>query len=160
MKRLFIYVFLLSIAISIYSLDPTYKEEVICPIIGDYAISSGLGHRVDPIENSGGQIRFHRGVDFAAPEGTPVVAILSGVVIDHWLPPGYYNGIYYSGHEDFGGAIYIQDQNGITIYGHFSETFVKEGQYIKQGDLIGRVGSTGKSTGNHLHLERLVNFSF
>lgn len=102
-------------------------------------ISSTFGYRVHPIT---GQARFHQGTDIAAAEGTPVLAAYSGrVEIAGWL--GGYGYAVVIGHSD----------THETRYAHLSEVLVKPGQYVKQGTVIGLVGSTGFSTGPHLHFE-------
>ncbi|HLR45697.1 MAG TPA: M23 family metallopeptidase [Deinococcales bacterium] len=90
-----------------------------------------------------GTSSFHRGIDIAAPHGTPVVAARAGTVIHSgWSASGY------------GNLIRIRHQGGDeTWYGHFSTLLVSEGEYVEQGENIGLVGSTGLSTGPHLHLE-------
>ena len=129
-----------------------FAETPVFPIVGDYYVTSGLGFRVNPLE-TGGQTGFHRGVDYSAKEGSIVLSCFTGVVIEHWpAPDGYYKG-----HPDFGGMIMVQDSMGITIYAHLSATEVHEGDIVTAGQMIGKVGSTGKSTGPHLHLERIVN---
>jgi len=129
-----------------------FAETPIFPIVGDCHISSGLGFRTNPLE-TGGQIGFHRGVDYSANEGSLVLSCFTGVVIQHWpAPDGYYKG-----HPDFGGMIMVQDASGITIYAHLSATEVHEWDTVTAGQMIGKVGNTGKSTGSHLHLERIVN---
>jgi murein DD-endopeptidase MepM/ murein hydrolase activator NlpD len=86
---------------------------------------------------------MHSGRDLAAPEGTPVVAALSGRVVSSGDAGGY------------GLAIEIEHDNPRrhTLYGHLSELYVREGDRVRQGEVIGRVGSTGRSTGPHLHFE-------
>ena len=86
---------------------------------------------------------MHSGRDLAAPEGTPVVAALAGRVVSSGLAGGY------------GLAIEIEHDRPLrrTLYGHLSELYVKEGDSVRQGEVIGRVGSTGMSTGPHLHFE-------
>jgi murein DD-endopeptidase MepM/ murein hydrolase activator NlpD len=86
---------------------------------------------------------MHSGRDFAAPEGAPVVAALSGTVLSSGLAGGY------------GLAIELdhREPRRRTLYGHLSEFYVKAGQSVQQGEVIGRVGSTGLSTGPHLHFE-------
>lgn len=90
-----------------------------------------------------GTSSFHRGIDIAAPHGTPVVAARAGTVVEAgWSTRGY------------GNLIRIRHHGGDeTWYGHFSTLLVSEGQYVEQGQNIGLVGSTGISTGPHLHLE-------
>jgi murein DD-endopeptidase MepM/ murein hydrolase activator NlpD len=102
-------------------------------------ISSSFGYRTHPIT---GQVRFHQGTDIAAAEGTPVLAAYSGNV----EVAGWFGGL--------GLAVVISHgDRHETRYGHMSEVLVKPGQYVKQGTVIGLVGSTGFSTGPHLHFE-------
>jgi murein DD-endopeptidase MepM/ murein hydrolase activator NlpD len=102
-------------------------------------ISSSFGYRTHPIT---GQVRFHQGTDIAAAEGTPVLAAYSGNV----EVAGWFGGL--------GLAVVISHgERHETRYGHMSEVLVKPGQYVKQGTVIGLVGSTGFSTGPHLHFE-------
>ncbi len=104
------------------------------------AITSAFGWRVHPVM---GESRFHTGTDLGAPEGTPILAAFAGKVAVADFMGGY------------GLAVVLQHQNGTeeTLYAHMSEIFVKPGETVKQGDVIGRVGSTGLSTGPHLHFE-------
>ena len=110
------------------------------PLIGSAVVSSPFGWRLHPVM---GSWLMHAGRDLAAPEGTPVVAALSGRVMSSGLAGGY------------GLAVEIQHDGPRrrTLYGHLSELYVKEGQLVRQGEVIGRVGSTGLSTGPHLHFE-------
>ena len=110
------------------------------PVIGQAITSSGFGWRLHPIL---GNWLMHAGRDFAAPKGTPVVAALSGRVVSSGLAGGY------------GIAIELEHSapRRRTLYGHLSELYVKAGQTVLQGEVIGRVGSTGLSTGPHLHFE-------
>lgn len=110
------------------------------PVIGQAITSSGFGWRLHPIL---GDWLMHAGRDFAAPQGTPVVAALSGRVVSSGLAGGY------------GIAIELEHSapRRRTLYGHLSELYVKAGQTVLQGEVIGRVGSTGLSTGPHLHFE-------
>jgi len=102
-------------------------------------ISSSFGYRIHPIS---GVERFHQGTDIAAAEGTPVLAAFSGKVeISGWM-------------GGLGLAVIIShDSDRETRYGHLSLTFVQPGQWVEQGTVIGFVGSTGMSTGPHLHFE-------
>lgn len=104
------------------------------------AISSAFGWRVHPVT---GDARFHYGTDLAAPTGTPVLAAFSGRVETADYLRGY------------GLTIVLNHNNGReqTLYAHMSELFVRPGQTVEQGEVIGRVGSTGLSTGPHLHFE-------
>ncbi len=102
-------------------------------------VSSGYGMRFHPIS---GVQKPHLGVDFAAPTGTPVRTIGDGTVTFAGVQRG------------FGNVIYVQHRNNQeTVYGHLSRIDVRKGQNVNQGDFIGAVGSTGASTGPHLHLE-------
>jgi len=110
----------------------------IWPVMGP--LSSGFGSRHNPF--GGSSYEFHKGQDIAAPIGTPVIATADGVVVSACWHKGYGNGIY------------IDHGNGImTRFGHLSRIDVVEGQSIKRGQQIGLVGSTGRSTGPHLHYE-------
>lgn len=112
----------------------------IFPLAMPAPITSGFGWRVHPVS---GDRRFHSGTDLGAPMGTPVLAAADGkVALSDWL-----NG--------YGLAIILshQDDTRETLYGHLSEVFVKPGQWVEKGTVIGRVGSTGLSTGPHLHFE-------
>lgn len=103
------------------------------------AISSGFGNRVHPIL---GYSRFHAGVDFAASYGSTIRAADSGRVIF----AGWYGG--------YGQSVIIDHGNGLTtLYAHASRLFVREGQAVQQGQPVAAVGSTGLSTGPHLHFE-------
>lgn len=103
-------------------------------------ITSAFGWRIHPIA---GESRFHSGTDIGAPQGTPVLAVFEGKVEIADLMGGY------------GLAVVLRHNNDAekTLYGHLSEIFVKPGKTVKQGEVIGRVGSTGYSTGPHLHFE-------
>ncbi|MGC4375931.1 phage tail tape measure protein [Fictibacillus sp. Mic-4] len=91
---------------------------------------------------------FHWGVDYAAPAGTPIPALAGGnVIFSDYGQRG-------SGYGGYGNAVAIQGLNGlIYLYGHNSKNLVKKGQSVKPGDIIGLVGSTGDSTGPHVHFE-------
>lgn len=102
-------------------------------------MASGYGYRRDPIY---GTSRFHEGMDFAADTGTPVYATADGVV--DWA----------DWKSAYGNLIEIRHGYKYTTrYAHLSKILVKKGQAVKRGDQIGLVGSTGKSTGSHLHYE-------
>jgi len=104
------------------------------------AFTSGYGVRSDPF--NGGAAR-HMGIDLAGPVGTPIYATADGLVAE----AGYNNGGY-------GNLIKLNHGRGIeTRYGHLSQIMVQPGQRITRGQLIGRMGSTGRSTGSHLHYE-------
>ncbi len=111
--------------------------QMIVPCLGE--ITSGFGWRVHPIL---GYQRFHSGLDFGADYGTTINASDSGTVIF----AGWYGG--------YGNAVIIDHGGGITtLYGHASELYVSEGQTVQRGQPIAAIGSTGLSTGPHLHFE-------
>lgn len=113
---------------------------LIFPLSIPAPITSLFGWRVHPIF---GEPRFHAGTDIGAPIGTPVLAAYAGQVVMADFLGGY------------GLAVALDHNKGKqqTLYGHLSEVFVKAGETVKQGTVIGRVGSTGNSTGPHLHFE-------
>jgi murein DD-endopeptidase MepM/ murein hydrolase activator NlpD len=115
------------------------SAELIYPLMTPATITSRFGWRTHPLT---GKRRFHSGVDIGAPSGAPVVATESGTIVSAGWNGGY------------GKAIVIQ-HNGVqqTLYGHLSEISVQAGQSIAKGTVIGLVGSTGNSTGPHLHFE-------
>lgn len=114
------------------------------PLDGDYHVSSQFGTRTDPIN---GVVKTHGGTDIAAATGTPILAAADGVV----EIAGYNAGGY-------GYYVKIAHGNGYeTLYGHCSVLLVSTGQTVKQGQLIAKVGSTGHSTGPHLHFEVRCN---
>jgi len=102
-------------------------------------ITSAFGQRVSPFT---GRLQMHEGLDICARPGTPVKATAEGVVI-------------YSGWKsDFGKLVTIDHGYGYrTRYGHLSKIYVKNGERVKRGETVGAVGSTGRSTGPHLHYE-------
>ena len=117
------------------------------PLPGAGRITSQFGHRVDPIT---GEVSSHTGTDIACAEGTPILAAADGTVtvangLDSWGGSyGYYIQI------DHGGGLE-------TLYAHCSSICVTTGQQVQTGQVIGYVGHTGRATGNHLHLEVLIN---
>jgi len=113
-----------------------------------YSISSKFGFRKHPM--GGEEFDMHKGVDMVGPANSPIFAAQNGKVIIHFPPP---NG-YFKGHSIYGGLVIIDHGQGIfTLYAHMKSTFVKEGQEVKRGQKIGIQGSTGRSTGPHLHYE-------
>jgi murein DD-endopeptidase MepM/ murein hydrolase activator NlpD len=121
-------------------------ERMIFPLVNPVDITSIFGWRVHPIT---GEWRFHSGTDLGAPMGTPVLAAYSGKVSVAEFLGGY------------GLSILLDHNQGKqeTRYAHLSEVFVKPGQWVQQGTVIGLVGSTGNSTGPHLHFEALQSTS-
>ena len=113
------------------------------PTPGYYTITSPFGMRLHPILKT---YRVHTGMDIGAPMGTYILAANSGVVSKATYSVSY------------GNLVMINHGNGIsTAYAHGSEILVEEGQEVKRGDIIMKVGSTGWSTGPHLHFEIIVN---
>jgi murein DD-endopeptidase MepM/ murein hydrolase activator NlpD len=109
------------------------------------AASSEYGWRKNPVS---GVNKLHAGIDLAAGGGTPIYAAASGYVqVAGWSSGGYGNYvIIYHGKMSDGNQY-------STLYGHMRSVATSAGKYVQQGELIGYVGSTGNSTGNHLHLE-------
>ena len=107
-------------------------------------IASGFGMRIDPVY---GTPKMHKGLDFTAPQGTPIYATGNGVV----KTAGFVEGGY-------GNHVALNHGYGYeTLYGHMIRIKVRNGQRVKRGEVIGWVGSTGKSTGPHVHYEVHVN---
>lgn len=103
-------------------------------------IASGFGYRIDPVYKT---VKMHAGLDFAAPQGTPIYATAEGTVT---LAGNVGNG--------YGNHVVIRHGYGYeTLYGHMFKVKARVGQKIKRGEIIGYVGSTGKSTGPHCHYE-------
>ena len=126
------------------------------PPLEQIRISSGTGYRTDPM--GGATESLHKGVDMAGQIGTPVLAVLAGVVAEHWLVPGWHWGKEYHGDPFLGGKIVLDHGDGLySIYGHLSATFVHEDDYVEMGQIIGELGNTGISTGSHLHFELVVD---
>jgi len=118
-----------------------WKGSLLMPTQG--RITSGFGSRFHPILK---QRRMHNGVDIAAPTGTPIKAAAPGVVIFAGRRGGY------------GNCVMIDHGGGLsTLYGHCSRLFVSNGQRVARGDKIAAVGSTGLSTGPHLHFETRID---
>ena len=116
------------------------------PLRGRLMISSRFGMRLHPVYK---KYKFHSGVDLRANHGTPVMAICDGVVT---------RASYYSG---YGKCVDIKHSSGyVSRYAHLSRCNVRVGAHVKKGSVIGRVGSTGTSTGSHLHLELAKNHKF
>ncbi len=107
-------------------------------------IASGFGMRIDPVY---GTPKMHKGLDFTAPQGTPIYATGNGVVEESGYSAGGY-----------GNHVKINHGYGYeTLYGHMVRVKVHDGQHVKRGEIIGWVGSTGKSTGPHCHYEVHIN---
>lgn len=115
------------------------------PLPRAYTRTSNFGYRTDPITGARGA--FHSGIDIAAPGGTDILASADGIVIAAQWVNGYGNYVIIDhGTGDKGKTIW-------TLYAHMSKITASNGDHVKAGDKIGEVGSTGRSTGNHLHFE-------
>jgi len=115
------------------------------PVVGGM-LGSSFGWRIDPVN---GQSALHTGLDFPAGIGTPILAAAGGVVVAQEYHPAY------------GNMVEIDHGNDlVTRYAHASRVLVKKGDLIKRGQKIAEVGSTGRSTGSHLHFEVLVQGVF
>lgn len=110
----------------------------VLPVSGGY-YSSNFGWRIDPFS---GKNAFHEGVDFVVKNGTPIIAAAGGVVV------------YSDYHPEYGSMVEIDHGNDlISRYAHASKRLVKVGQVVLRGQKVAEVGSTGRSTGSHLHFE-------
>ncbi len=128
---------------------PIHKDDYRYP-------TSPFGIRDVPIEldTGGTQSRNHLGLDIVGHYMARIVSAGEGVVVDHYLPPGVRRNIVWRGHDIFGGYIKIRHIDGtFGLYAHMSQTYVHIGQKVAKGEIIGRQGSTGLSTGPHLHFE-------
>lgn len=116
------------------------KQKVFAwPIRAKNRLTSGFGWRVHPIT---GSRAFHTGIDIGAASGTPILAAADGVVV------------FAGDGGSYGNMIILRHKNGLyTVYGHASKLIAKKGKYVKRGQKIALVGSTGASTGPHLHFE-------
>ncbi len=115
------------------------------PVVGG-VLGSSFGWRIDPVN---GQSALHTGLDFPATQGTPILAAAGGVVVASEY------------HTAYGNMVEIDHGNDlVTRYAHASRVLVKKGDLIKRGQKIAEVGSTGRSTGSHLHFEVLVQGVF
>ncbi|MBQ7256846.1 MAG: peptidoglycan DD-metalloendopeptidase family protein [Abditibacteriota bacterium] len=122
-------------------LSRAFTGSLSLPVAG--RITSNFGYRIHPIKKTR---RLHTGVDLAAPSGTPIHCAGSGVVIK-----AGWNNVY-------GNCIIVDHGGGVTtLYGHCSSLLVHNGQSVSKGQVIGKVGSTGWSTGPHCHYEKRVN---
>jgi murein DD-endopeptidase MepM/ murein hydrolase activator NlpD len=107
--------------------------------VHDAYLSSGFGNRRHPIHR---RMHFHRGIDLATNRGTPIIAPADGYVVSAGQNGGY--GLFIAINHVYGFE---------TYYGHLNKIYVRKGQFVKRGDKIGEVGSTGLATSSHLHYE-------
>ena len=129
--------FLPGVGLDQQTLQSRLGELFIIPIKESFRWSSPYGWRADPFT---GVQSFHTGTDLACPTGTPILAAMSGKISD------------VGNNRIYGNYIIINHGNGYqTLYAHMSKTIAKKGQWVSQGTKIGLVGSTGYSTGPHLH---------
>ena len=123
------------------SWDVTNSVPTGLPLAVSTQATSGLGYRLDPFTR---QIAWHDGTDYPAPYGTPILATADGKVIRAGWD------------SEYGNLIELIHQNGVvTRYAHAQELLVKPGDYVKKSQVIAKVGSTGRSTGPHVHYEIL-----
>ncbi len=119
------------------------KVPLAMPLRDPFRFTSAFGRRHDPFGRGG---RMHAGVDLAAPRGTPVYTTADGVVVAAGRESGY------------GNVVRVQHELGFeTVYAHLSSISVRPGQLLSRGAKIGGMGSTGRSTGSHLHYEVRVS---
>ncbi|MBM7561938.1 murein hydrolase activator EnvC family protein [Fusibacter tunisiensis] len=125
-------------------LAPVYVGgEMLWPVPGEYTITSPFGNRLHPITK---QYKMHTGIDIGAPMNTSIVAAQTGTIV-------YAN--WYGGY----GKTIIVDHGGghTTLYAHLNQILGDVGSVVKKGDMIGKMGTTGVSTGSHLHFEVRIN---
>lgn len=128
--------------VSVMALRPP-QAEVAAPGVRGGRATSGFGYRIHPIL---GGLRFHAGIDIARPAGTRIIAASAGTVVLAGWAAGY------------GLLVMIDHGRGLqTRYAHLSSLGVAPGQQVRRGDVLGSVGSTGRSTGPHLHYEVRLN---
>ncbi len=128
------------------------EEQWLWPVEGFYNLSSGFGQR---------SFSYHKGIDIAGPQpdiikDEPILASKSGIVIaaEENCPHNYGKSSSCGCGGGYGNYVYVQHADGlVTRYGHMTDVLVAEGQAVKQGDVLGTVGSTGSSGGHHLHFE-------
>jgi len=127
-----------------YSLPPGYADSLgALAYVGGLPISSRYGPRIHPTT---GRESNHTGIDIPMPVGTPLVAVVSGIItrIDtDGVGKGVING----------NAVFLKGARYLWMYLHMDRIIVTEGQYVRQGQIIGYSGNTGRSTGPHLHFQ-------
>lgn len=134
---------------------PEQQEWLVFPFFpsDQVYLTSQFSLRPNPLlANTGPNVPIgvHRGIDFVSLKQDAVRATASGTVVEHWpAPDGYWRG-----NGAYGGFIVIEDSNGYQhAYSHLAETFIRTGQVVDSGEIIGRMGASGMTTGPHLHYE-------
>ncbi|WP_338461521.1 M23 family metallopeptidase [Brevibacillus borstelensis] len=123
----------------------TREFNVVDEMLAPYRVTSPYGPRKDPFT---GAPVFHTGIDLVKGHLAPIHAFTDGVVTHAKM------GVAGTGYGGFGVVVAVQDRNGAThLYAHLHDAAVRVGQRVKRGDVVGRQGSTGRSTGSHLHYE-------
>lgn len=121
------------------SLDRITLVSDVCPPLESARVTSLFGYRKNPVT---GKFTFHSGYDLAAASGSEIYAMLSGTVSTAKWDDGY------------GNYLIIDHNDGTqTLYAHCSELIAQKGDYVEKGEVVAKVGSTGNSTGPHLHVE-------
>ncbi len=134
----------------------------ICPVDKPYKITSDCAARAD-VKNKNGNLvvagSYHQALDISKPGNVPVKAVADGEIVECYIAP---DGKKYSGHPVYGGYYIIRHEQGIhTVYAHLKTTEIKIiGVKVKQGDILGYMGATGKATGQHLHFEIFIDPKF
>ena len=135
MKSIFLSIVILLI------LPVAARAEIALPVENG-VVTSGVGWRVDPFGS--GKLAFHRGIDIAVPVGTPVHSTRKGKVV------------FASERRGYGLTVIVEHSNGDrTLYGHNSMVRVSPGETVESGTIVAFSGNTGRSTGPHVHFERL-----
>jgi len=135
MKNIFLAIIILTLLSTVARADITLPVE-------NGVVTSGVGWRVDPFGS--GKLVFHRGIDIAVPVGTPVRATRKGKVV------------FAGDHRGHGSTVIVEHDNGDrTLYGHNSNIKVHPGELVESGTVVAFSGNTGRSTGPHVHFERL-----
>ena len=116
----------------------TWDISVCFPVDGEYYISDVFGNRTNPVTGKG---EFHKGIDIAVVENTPVYAAFDGIVENCGLS------------ESYGNYIKIKGEKYTCLYGHLNKVLLNKGESVKRGEKAALSGSTGQSTGPHLHFE-------
>jgi murein DD-endopeptidase MepM/ murein hydrolase activator NlpD len=119
------------------SVAPEVPRPEDLPVAG--TVTSSMGWRQDPVD---GEMRFHSGIDIAAPMGSSVRAVASGRVVESGAKGGYGNSV-----------VVLTDDGRTMLYAHNQKNLVQVGDRVSRGDAIALVGSTGRSTGPHVHFE-------